>query len=118
MARPVIKAECVTTEHADGRQDVTVKVPLIQLKPQVSEAQWEKLKLKLLETKYGPVKEKILGDDTKPEKERQADWESFVDALVNEKYRIRAKTLEDAKNRAYRIAEKYGAHLELKETSN
>lgn len=103
MARAVIKATSETIEREDGSKDVIVKVPLIQLKGQVSDEQWQEIKRKLVDTKYADIKAKAT----------EAEWEEFVDALVNDKYKIRSSTLEDAKNRAYRIAEKYGAHLEF-----
>lgn len=103
MPRAAIKATCETIEREDGSKDVVVSVPLIQLKGQVSDQQWQEIKEKLVSSKYAAIKEKAT----------EAEWEEFVDALVNEKYKVRGKTLEDAKNRAYRIAEKYGAHLEF-----
>ena len=103
MPRPSIKATCETIEREDGSKDVVVKVPLIQLKGQVSDEQWQEIKKKVVASKYAEIKAKAT----------EEEWEEFVDAMVNEKYKIRSSTLEDAKNRAYRIAEKYGAHLEF-----
>lgn len=84
MARAVIKAECKTIDRGEGRKDVVVTVPLVQLKGQVTEEQWQ-----AIEQKYGD--------------------------RVNEKFKIRAKTPDDAKSRAYRVAEKHGANLTINE---
>lgn len=105
MPRASIQATCKTIDKGEGRKDVVVSVPLIQLKGQVSDQQWEDIKRKVVGQKYAAIKEQAS----------EEEWEEFVDALINEKYRVRGKTLEDVKNRAYRIAEKYGAHLEFKD---
>lgn len=119
MTRSVLKAEVIKTPNAGGGTDVTIRVPLMQLKGQVSEVEWRTVLTDQINKKYRDVKNAIFAKEGISDDQKLADWTSFVNNVIahaDEKELLKdQKTIRgrktDASERAYKIAERYGAHL-------